>query len=104
MFDRRSLQHSTILYDSPETPLCRLAWNKIDTNTIACLGLSSGKIILVDIRSEITSICWILNVIDIDHHQLLLQKLKHTMAQLIQSVGHHIPETTFAAEERISVL
>jgi WD repeat-containing protein 68 len=29
MFDLRSLEHSTVLYESPDlTPLLRIAWNK----------------------------------------------------------------------------
>lgn len=38
MFDLRSLEHSTILYESPDlTPLLRIAWNKQDPNYLATI-------------------------------------------------------------------
>eukprot|EP00599_Poterioochromonas_sp_BG-1_P013980 CAMPEP_0173164130 /NCGR_PEP_ID=MMETSP1105-20130129/20356_1 /TAXON_ID=2985 /ORGANISM="Ochromonas sp., Strain BG-1" /LENGTH=217 /DNA_ID=CAMNT_0014084365 /DNA_START=30 /DNA_END=680 /DNA_ORIENTATION=+ len=38
MFDLRSLEHSTILYETPDlSPLLRLAWNKQDPNYIAVI-------------------------------------------------------------------
>eukprot|EP00126_Sphaerothecum_destruens_P007632 Sdes_comp19925_c0_seq1m12360 len=40
MFDLRSLEHSTIIYESPQlTPLLRLCWNKQDSNYISTIGL-----------------------------------------------------------------
>lgn len=56
LFDLRSLEHSTIVYESAETspgsvaPLIRLAWNKQDPNYLATLTMDSSKVILIDIR------------------------------------------------------
>jgi len=39
MFDLRRLEHSTIMYESPDqTPLVRLAWNKQVTTIFVCLA------------------------------------------------------------------
>jgi WD repeat-containing protein 68 len=51
MFDLRSLEHSTILYESPDlTPLLRIAWNKQDPNYLATILTDSPKAIILDIR------------------------------------------------------
>jgi DDB1- and CUL4-associated factor 7 len=51
MFDLRSLEHSTILYESPErAPLLRLAWNKQDPNYLATIETNNNKAIIMDIR------------------------------------------------------
>eukprot|EP01038_Epipyxis_sp_PR26KG_P009529 gene9529-12836_t len=51
MFDLRSLEHSTILFESTDlTPLLRLAWNKLDPNYIATIHTESNKAIILDIR------------------------------------------------------
>jgi len=51
MFDLRSLEHSTIIYESPElSPLLRIAWNKQDPNYLATILMDSGKTIVLDIR------------------------------------------------------
>jgi WD repeat-containing protein 68 len=52
MFDLRSLEHSTIMYESSpaSTPLLRLAWNKLDNNFIATFCQDSAKTIVLDIR------------------------------------------------------
>eukprot|EP00126_Sphaerothecum_destruens_P007635 Sdes_comp19925_c0_seq4m12363 len=51
MFDLRSLEHSTIIYESPQlTPLLRLCWNKQDSNYISTIGLDGCKTIILDIR------------------------------------------------------
>ena len=47
----RSLEHSTILYESPDlTPLLRLAWNKQDPNYLATILTASEKAVILDIR------------------------------------------------------
>ena len=52
MFDLRSLDHSTIIYESPGlSPLLRLAWNKQDPNYIATFIMDQNKVIILDIRS-----------------------------------------------------
>jgi DDB1- and CUL4-associated factor 7 len=52
LFDTRSLDHSTILYETTDAqPLLRLAWNPLDNNYVACFGLDSDQIIIVDVRS-----------------------------------------------------
>lgn len=51
MFDLRSLEHSTIIYESPDfTPLLRLSWNKQDPNYLATIMMDSSKVIILDIR------------------------------------------------------
>ena len=51
MFDLRSLEHSTILYESPDlAPLLRVAWNKKDPNYLATILADSPKAIISDIR------------------------------------------------------
>lgn len=51
MFDLRSLEHSTILYESPNfIPLLRLEWNKQDPNYLATFMVDSQRTIILDIR------------------------------------------------------
>jgi WD repeat-containing protein 68 len=51
MFDQRSLDHSTIIYESTNlAPLLRLEWNKLNTNFIATFAADSHNINIVDIR------------------------------------------------------
>ncbi|KAL7722992.1 WD repeat-containing protein [Entamoeba marina] len=72
MFDLRSLEHSTILYESQGlVPLLRLSWNHFDPNFIATFSSDSNKVIVIDTRkpavpyyelalhqSNVNSICW----------------------------------------------
>ena len=51
MFDLRSLEHSTIIYESPNLdPLLRLEWNKQDPNYLATFVVDSRRTIVLDIR------------------------------------------------------
>lgn len=51
MFDLRSLEHSTIVYETPDsTPLVRLAWNKQDANYLATVQMNSPTVLILDIR------------------------------------------------------
>ena len=58
MFDLRSLEHSTIIYESPKlpgssgklAPLLRLSWNKQDPKYLATVQASSDKTVILDIR------------------------------------------------------
>lgn len=51
MFDLRSLEHSTILYESRDlAPLLRLSWNKQDPNYIAAIHTDSPRAVILDIR------------------------------------------------------
>lgn len=51
MFDLRSLEHSTILYESPDlSPLLRIAWNKQEPNYLATILTDCSKAIILDIR------------------------------------------------------
>mmetsp|Transcript_12164 Transcript_12164/g.13947 ORF Transcript_12164/g.13947 Transcript_12164/m.13947 type:complete len:354 (+) Transcript_12164:30-1091(+) len=51
MFDLRSLEHSTIIYESPSLdPLLRLEWNKQDPNYLASFMVDSRRTIILDIR------------------------------------------------------
>src|SRR4029079_8561635 len=52
MFDLRSLEHSTIIYESPElVPLLRLTWNKHDHNYLATFLMEHNQVIILDIRA-----------------------------------------------------
>jgi len=51
MFDLRSLEHSTIIYESPKlSPLLRLSWNKCDPNYLATFMVDSNRTAIIDIR------------------------------------------------------
>lgn len=56
MFDLRSLEHSTIIYESSDrqggapVPLIRLAWNKQDPNYLGMITMDSNKCVVLDIR------------------------------------------------------
>lgn len=51
MFDLRSLEHSTIIYESPNLDaLLRLEWNKQDPNYLATFMVDSCRTIILDIR------------------------------------------------------
>lgn len=51
LFDLRSLEHSTIIYESPEmTPLLRLRWNTRNPNHLATIAMDSPEVVILDIR------------------------------------------------------
>jgi len=51
MFDLRSLEHSTIIFETQDqTALLRLAWNKQDPNYLATMLTDNSKAIILDIR------------------------------------------------------
>jgi len=51
LFDLRSLEHSTIIYETPNLePLLRLEWNKQDPNYLATFAFASKSTIILDIR------------------------------------------------------
>nr|KAJ3421073.1 ddb1 and cul4 associated factor 7 [Polyrhizophydium stewartii] len=61
MFDLRSLDHSTIIYETPSgtspsggvgrpSSLMRLAWNKLDTNYLATFQQDSNAVLILDVR------------------------------------------------------
>lgn len=57
MFDLRSLDHSSIIYESPNlVPLLRLEWNKKDSNVIATFTVDSKRAIILDIRMPSTPV------------------------------------------------
>ncbi|WOL05744.1 hypothetical protein Cni_G14475 [Canna indica] len=53
IFDLRDKEHSTIVYESPlpDTPLLRLAWNKVDRCYMAATMMDSNRVVVLDIRS-----------------------------------------------------
>jgi len=52
MFDLRSMEHSTIIYESPDlVPLLRLCWNKHDHNYLATFLMEQSQIVILDIRA-----------------------------------------------------
>lgn len=51
LFDLRSLEHSTIMYEAPAgTPLLRLAWNKLDNYYIAAVRGDYFRTVIIDVR------------------------------------------------------
>eukprot|EP00602_Paraphysomonas_sp_CaronLab_P003977 CAMPEP_0185017818 /NCGR_PEP_ID=MMETSP1103-20130426/705_1 /TAXON_ID=36769 /ORGANISM="Paraphysomonas bandaiensis, Strain Caron Lab Isolate" /LENGTH=334 /DNA_ID=CAMNT_0027547399 /DNA_START=52 /DNA_END=1056 /DNA_ORIENTATION=- len=51
MFDLRTLEHSTILYEAPDlSPLLRVVWNKMDNNYLATIQTNSPKTTVLDVR------------------------------------------------------
>lgn len=51
LFDLRALEHSTIIYESPDmTPLLRLRWNRRNPNYLATIAMDSPEVIILDIR------------------------------------------------------
>ena len=56
MFDLRSLEHSTIIYETcsdenkGQKPLLRLSWNKQDPNYLATFEQDSKSVIVLDVR------------------------------------------------------
>jgi WD repeat-containing protein 68 len=50
MFDKRNLDHSTIMYET-NTPLVRLSWNATDPNYVATFSVDSNRVAVIDIRS-----------------------------------------------------
>jgi WD repeat-containing protein 68 len=44
------LEHSTVLYETDNNPLLKLAWNKLDSNYLAVLEMDDKNVTLIDIR------------------------------------------------------
>ena len=66
LFDTRALDHSTILYETTDAqPLLRLSWNPLDNNYVACFGVDSGQVIIVDVRSAAVPVAILSNHINI---------------------------------------
>ena len=54
----RNLEHSTILFESKDaSPLVRCAWNQLDPKYIACFGLDSSQLFVIDVRSPAVPAC-----------------------------------------------
>ena len=57
LFDLRSLEHSTIIYETQNLePLLRLEWNKQDPNYLATFMVDSPHTIILDIRQPCTPV------------------------------------------------
>jgi len=51
LFDVRSLDHSTIIYETPDAkPLLKVAWNPNDPNYLATFSADSRSVIVMDVR------------------------------------------------------
>eukprot|EP01061_Rhynchopus_euleeides_P011042 TRINITY_DN20615_c0_g2_i1.p1 TRINITY_DN20615_c0_g2~~TRINITY_DN20615_c0_g2_i1.p1 ORF type:complete len:349 (+),score=46.27 TRINITY_DN20615_c0_g2_i1:36-1082(+) len=51
LFDLRSLEHSTIVYETEDcAPLLRVVWNKQESNYLATVRLDSSDIVILDVR------------------------------------------------------
>jgi len=117
MFDLRSLEHSTIIYESPGlTPLLRLAWNKLDHNYIATFTMDGNEIAILDIRHPsapvvqlhghlycINSIAWAPHSSNhictgADDRQALIWEIAHTGKNITE------PILAYQAEAEINTL
>lgn len=72
MFDLRSLEHSTIIYETPHSqPLLRVCWNRLDRNYLATICMETAETIVIDIRhpsvpaavlkghtAAVSAVCW----------------------------------------------
>ena len=72
MFDLRSLEHSTIIYETPHAqPLLRVCWNRQDRNYLATICMETAETIVIDIRrptvpaailtghsASVSAVCW----------------------------------------------
>jgi WD repeat-containing protein 68 len=57
MFDLRSLEHSTIIYESPGlSPLLRLEWNTQDHNYVSAIIQDANSLVVLDIRAPSTAV------------------------------------------------
>lgn len=75
MFDLRSLEHSTILYETPDlSPLLRLAWNKQDPNYIATIFTDLNKTIILDVRYVIAKLLLYFNRVVLVSFMFLCQQ------------------------------
>lgn len=51
LFDLRSLDHSTIIYETPDyAAVLRLTWNKQDPNYISTILVDSQSVVILDVR------------------------------------------------------
>ncbi|GMK55624.1 hypothetical protein CspeluHIS016_0206800 [Cutaneotrichosporon spelunceum] len=51
-FDLRQLEHSTILYETPNSaPLARIAFSNREQHMLACFGMGDSKTLILDMRS-----------------------------------------------------
>ncbi len=56
LFDLRSLEHSTIMYETSKgsagvmSPLLRIAWNRLDNFYIAVVAADSPRTVIIDVR------------------------------------------------------
>jgi len=50
-FDLRDLEHSTIIYESPnKQPLLRVAWNKVNMLYLATIQQNCNDVMILDVR------------------------------------------------------
>ena len=50
-YNIRSLEQSTIIYENNDnTPLLRIAWNKLDDHYLATISMDSPKVVILDRR------------------------------------------------------
>ena len=63
VFDLRSLEHSTIMYEAPAgAPLLRLAWNKLDNFYIAAVSGDCFGTVVIDVRMPSVPVTELLGV------------------------------------------
>lgn len=60
-FDLRSLEHSTVLFETENNlPLLKLAWNRLDSNYVAVIAMDQSYVTILDIRYIIIFFYYIL--------------------------------------------
>jgi WD repeat-containing protein 68 len=61
MFDLRSLEHSTIIYETSaeksSPSLVRVCWNKQDVNYLATFQQDSNSVLILDVRVPAVPVC-----------------------------------------------
>jgi len=56
-FDMRSLEHSTIVYESKEQiPFVRVSWNRDSTYYLACIMMNNNRVFIMDTRYPVSPI------------------------------------------------
>lgn len=51
LFDLREMEHCTVLYDTPnQSPLLRVAWNKLEQTYLATFASDGTEVVVLDIR------------------------------------------------------
>ena len=94
LFDLRSLQHSTILYeDGEKRPLNRIAWNKIDAMKVATVAHESNEVVVLDVRTCLITQNWRTEKEFNCRYGCRVRQLRSSVATGVQLMGLPGPHT-----------